>query len=355
LSTSTSSSVENKIEAMKRKRLSKQHQPLTSVASPGAATIALLETSSQHLIQAKTTTRVNDIHNPISYLVDQAASVIGIGLDTADGETYGAGYSAMFHIEKKPLPPFAAYLDVIEEADWTLVMELGADGMFHFDSPYWTNNDTYPPEQNGNMQDAHGNAKYASFNTLRFSQMRLCVGFPQTNCIHASLSQTFESVSAMFATNTRIAEGVSLQEFNEVFDPWLLPACDPTYFGINVECPNGVLNQDGTPMVTDSSNAVRWGFCANRPSADIDCTRDQYTADAIIGMGLRARTDCCSAGAGYTNLFVYDKPNPLEPLSDSAYDLDNFPEFQVGNYTGHESADRAWLYIRPISPFPGMY
>jgi len=248
-------------------------------------------------------------------------------------------------------PPFAAYLDVIEESDWTLVMEMGADGLFHYDSPYWTNDDVYPLTQNGNMQDLHGNAKYESFNTLRFSQMRLCVGLRQTNCIQASLSQAFDSARELFSGG-RIAEGVSRVEFNDVFDSWFRPTCEPVYFGFNVECPGG---GDGDGQPSQSNNAVRWGFCSNRPAANVDCSLDNDNADAVIGMGLRARTDCCSAGAGYTNLFVYDKPNPLQPLSDSATDLGKFPQFHKGNFTGHESAERAWLYVRPISPFPGLF
>jgi len=345
------SSVDSKFDAMKRKRASKQQSAVASqLTSQATVSSSLLETSEQ-VDAAQSGIQ-------ISYQVDGAASVIGIGLDLPLDDTgelpYGAGYSSSFRGEaiqpKQSQPPFAAYLDVIEEADWMLVMSIGADGFFHFDSPYWTNSDVYPPNQNGNMQDANGNAKFDSFNSLKFSQMRLCVGFRQTNCIHASFSQTFASAAALFG-GTPISEGVSQQEFVDVFDPWARPACDPVFFGVNVVCPSWVNDTGDSSM----QNAVQWGFCANRPMANVDCSLDKNNADAVIGMGLRARSDCCSAGAGYTNLFVYDKPNPIEQLSDSQLDAALFPQFHRGNYTGHESAERAWLYIRPISPFPGLF
>jgi len=292
--------------------------------------------------------------NQVSYNVDIAQSVIGIGLDVgSESGSYGAGYSDSFRgveMSQEITPPFAAYLDVIEEPEWTLVMEFGNDGFFHYDSPYWTNSDVYPLNQDGTMQDSNGNAKYNSYNSFKFSQMRLCVGFRQTNCVDASFSQPFANVAELFG-GSYLTEGVSSKEFVNVFDPWSTPVCQPVFAGINVECPTWV-NDDQSAQ---NNNAVRWGFCANRPQANINCALDNNNADAVIGMGLRARSDCCSAGAGYTNLFVYDKPNPIQRLSDSAVDVELFPQFHKGNYTGHESAERAWLYIRPISPFPGLF
>jgi len=70
-------------------------------------------------------------------------------------------------------------------------------------------------------------------------------------------------------------------------------------------------------------------------------------------MGLRARTDCCSAGAGYTNLFVYNKVNRILPLVVTGNQPPPpFPEFHRGTFTGHETADRAWLFVRPLTSFP---
>jgi hypothetical protein len=39
-----------------------------------------------------------------------------------------------------------------------------------------------------------------------------------------------------------------------------------------------------------------------------------YTVE-VVASGLRARTDCCEAGAGYTNLFVYNKSSSTPAVS----------------------------------------
>jgi hypothetical protein len=65
---------------------------------------------------------------------------------------------------------------------------------------------------------------------------------------------------------------------------------------------------------------------------------DVYTAD-VIGMGLRVRTDCCEAGAGYTNLFVSgDTSNGGTPV---AWDTnDTSSRMMRGTFTADASGQQ---------------
>jgi len=264
------------------------------------------------------------------------ASVLGLGLDSSSGDTWGAGWSAGYNNGVTPpdggdqIHGTSAWVDVSPAAGWALIMSIGATALFDYDSLHWTTNSVYPSNQDGTIYDADGNAKFDGFNTLPFSQIRLCIE-EETNCITTTLSTVYTNALQLFQSDT-VAQGVNTTDFYSVFQPWSQPPCAPLHFGFNVLCPNV-----DTTKTTPTGSAVRWGFCAQMPPPQPTLTCANVATDSgVIGLGLRSITECCQTGAGYTNNFVYNKPNPVVGTG-------------TGLYTGLESAERAWLYVRPLS------
>ena len=70
----------------------------------------------------------------------------------------------------------------------------------------------------------------------------------------------------------------------------------------------GLLEFGANAQGVTASTVITAGTFKTAPNGLVKPT-DIATAGAVIGVGLRVRSDCCEAGAGYNNLFIANGGN----------------------------------------------
>lgn len=149
-----------------------------------------------------------------------------------------------------------------------------------YDSPLWTNSDTLNPLS---PPETDENAKYASFNTVSFKMMKICIGGPSANCQIFELPQIFTSAKELFSGGHI---GIPINRWNA------LPGISPEVqcnFGFNTEC--------GQHW---EISKVRWGWCASRNlQTQTWCGEDPYAVHtmAVIGFGRHVATPGLASGS----------------------------------------------------------
>jgi len=188
-------------------------------------------------------------------------------------------------VVKTTLPPWKI------KQSWKLIMKSNGDPTFGFSSKYWTNDKTLNPTAAGN---AAGNAKYAEWNTVPFSKMRMCVGSPDKNCVEHKFTRDYANAKALFTAGYKRDTTLDRKNMLKVFAPAKssYQDCPGQRPGFNIECKDG--------------NKARWGFCLNCASQPCQ-NADSNDADAAIGIGLAGQATPKEMGAGWTNYFASGK------------------------------------------------
>merc|ERR1712151_910847 len=115
---------------------------------------------------------------------NDADAAIGIGLKgQSTAKEMGAGWTEYFTSNSPNKKKYVkVWLSVAKvNVDWAPVMKIISSGpTFGFSSKYWTDYRTLNPTSAlAQMKDA----KYSAFMNTPFSTIRMCVGFPNKNCV----------------------------------------------------------------------------------------------------------------------------------------------------------------------------
>jgi len=199
------------------------------------------------------------------------------------------------------------------------------DAVLGYSSPYWTNADLLNTDS---AVEEEANAKYAAFNNVAFTTIRLCVGSPSTNCYEHTLSSEHSSAHSLFSGDFIRDTQIDQSRLLEVLGSPGIRTCAMQRPGFNIECTEG--------------NKARFGFCVNKPSQQCQ-ESDENDSDAALGFGLAGEADYLTGGesgeqgAGWTkfthgtlaiqkNVWLWvDAPlPPTGSPSTSTYGSENF-------------------------------
>lgn len=228
---------------------------------------------------------------------------LGIGIEGQDCCTAGAGWTNYFvnnranggkHSRQQAWISVKQTIPGKGETDWVLILKTKAgSNKFQYDSPYWGNSQTY---NTGSVASAPGDAKYAAYNSMKFNQIKGCVGsYSQRNTAHCAthkFKKTLSNARTLF-NGKYLAEGVDSTHFVSIFSAKGSRQCGPQGPGFNRKA-NG-------------NNHFRWGFANNIPAQGCQ-TNVKHDADGTIGWGIKGQ-DRGATGAGFTNYFVNNRAN----------------------------------------------
>eukprot|EP00050_Salpingoeca_kvevrii_P017551 m.66174 g.66174 ORF g.66174 m.66174 type:complete len:808 (-) comp7610_c0_seq4:86-2509(-) len=177
---------------------------------------------------------------------------------------------------------------------WQLIMKIKSGStLFQYSSEHWSTASTL--NEFDLTLDA-ANAKYPTFNTMAFTQIRICVGEPTINCHAVELPQRYANAIALFN------------------GPYLRGYVDQTLFqdvfGVSGQADCG-MQRPGFNTVGKENCMARWGFINNVPSQACQ-TSDASDSDGTIGIGISGQNPQ-PWGAGWTGFFnTDDNSNPGE-------------------------------------------
>merc|ERR1712048_1333288 len=124
--------------------------------------------------------------------------------------------------------------------------------------------------------------------------IRMCVGFPDKNCVMHAFDKVYNSARELFNAGY-------------IRDPQVDQKGIENAFGATGHKPCG-MQRPGFNIQSKDNNKARWGFCNNIPNQGCQ-TSDSNDADAAIGIGLKGQSTAKEMGAGWTEYFTSNNPN----------------------------------------------
>ena len=95
-------------------------------------------------------------------------------------------------------------------------MKIAEDATFGYSSGYWTN--TQLLNENSDVNE-NNNAKYAEFNNVPFSKLRMCIGSPTNNCVEHEFDKEYSSARELFSAGYIRDPTVDQQGILDAFGP----------------------------------------------------------------------------------------------------------------------------------------
>ena len=174
---------------------------------------------------------------------------------------------------------FYAYCDMTRDGGgWTLVMRMAADTVLTYDSSYWTDQTTFNSDAGSSLHPAvDANAKFASFLSVRGTQLRGCKGDHTGNCLYMALSTSQTAVTLFNGGGQYGAGTLTRANLENVFGAVSFPYC----------------NMIGTNQTIGSIyGRVRFGVLVNNEN---ECA----SPDQVVGWGGKISNGVsCGAGRG---------------------------------------------------------
>ncbi|MBI2085324.1 MAG: hypothetical protein HYT71_02325 [Candidatus Aenigmarchaeota archaeon] len=195
----------------------------------------------------------------------------------------GSAVDGLYDIAPTSDDIFQVYCDMAN-GGWTLIMKtLSSSNTLKYSSNYWTTSNTLNPED---LTLAANSAKYKSFNTVSFQEIRGCVTTSTSNCLSHTFGAQKTSALSLFS-GPFLQEGPTRAQFDAVFSLTAQSNCGTRGF-----------NNDG-------SRKVRWGYLGNNEN---DCN----SVDSVLGFGISSGTgssgvysSCCSVADTGKNTWLW--------------------------------------------------
>jgi len=169
-----------------------------------------------------------------------------------------------------------------------LIMKIGSGDKFGYSSAYWTDQKLLNENTAATQK---GDAKYPTFLNAAFSEIMVCVGSANANCVVHKFKKTYLNAVELFKSKYQRDTTVDKKGIEKAFGSpkGKYRDCPMQRPGFNIECKDG--------------NKARYGYCGNCASQACQ-NSDNDDADYAIGIGLAGQSTPKQMGAGWTNYYA---------------------------------------------------